>query len=69
MSPREEVLSAAAADPVEAAEESGLRPRRLNEFVGQLQLKEHLDIVLEAGMPICQLIFEWVDGTQAGDWQ
>jgi dCTP deaminase len=22
-----------------------------------------LDILLEAGMPICQLIFEWVDGT------
>ena len=60
MSPREELLSAAA-DPVEAAEESGLRPRRLAEFVGQLQLKEHLDIVLEAarrrGQPVDHLLF------------
>ena len=60
MSPREEVL-AAAADPVEAAEESGLRPRRLAEFVGQLQLKEHLEIVLEAarrrGQPADHLLF------------
>jgi Holliday junction DNA helicase RuvB len=39
---------AAAADPVEAAEEVTLRPRRLAEFVGQGALKEHLDIVLEA---------------------
>jgi len=60
VSPREEVL-AAAADPVEAAEESGLRPRRLAEFVGQLQLKEHLEIVLEAarrrGQPADHLLF------------
>ncbi len=32
----------------EALEEVGLRPRRLAEFVGQRQLKEHLEIVLEA---------------------
>jgi holliday junction DNA helicase RuvB len=32
----------------EAAAESGLRPRRLAEFVGQTELKAHLDIVLEA---------------------
>jgi Holliday junction DNA helicase RuvB len=37
-----------AADPIEAAEESGLRPRRLADFVGQAELKEHLEIVLEA---------------------
>jgi Holliday junction DNA helicase RuvB len=37
-----------AADPVEAAEEITLRPRRLGEFVGQAQLKEHLEIMLEA---------------------
>ena len=37
-----------AADPVEAAEEITLRPRHLAEFVGQAQLKEHLDIMLEA---------------------
>jgi Holliday junction DNA helicase RuvB len=36
------------ADPVEAAEEITLRPRRLAEFVGQAQLKEHLEIMLEA---------------------
>jgi Holliday junction DNA helicase RuvB len=35
-------------DPVEEIEESGLRPRRLEEFVGQRELKEHLGIVLEA---------------------
>jgi Holliday junction DNA helicase RuvB len=37
-----------AADPLEAAEEVGLRPRRLDEFVGQTEVKEHLGIVLEA---------------------
>ena len=36
------------ADPVEIAEELSLRPRSLDEFVGQARLKEHLDIVLEA---------------------
>jgi Holliday junction DNA helicase RuvB len=52
---REEILasngrpvSVAVADAVEAAEETNLRPRRLAEFVGQAQLKEHLAIVLEA---------------------
>jgi Holliday junction DNA helicase RuvB len=39
---------AGAADPIEAAEEVSLRPRRLSDFVGQAQLKDHLDIVLEA---------------------
>jgi holliday junction DNA helicase RuvB len=34
--------------PDEAAAETGLRPRRLTEFVGQPELKAHLDIVLEA---------------------
>ena len=47
MSPRHELL-APAADPVEAAEEITLRPRRLAEFVGQPQLREHLEILLEA---------------------
>jgi Holliday junction DNA helicase RuvB len=36
------------ADPLEVAEEVTLRPRRLEDFVGQSQLKEHLGIVLEA---------------------
>jgi Holliday junction DNA helicase RuvB len=44
---REELLRAGA-DPVEAAEETTLRPRRLAEFVGQAALKEHLDILLGA---------------------
>ncbi len=48
MSGREELLGAAAADPVESAEEVTLRPRRLAEFVGQPELKEHLAIMLEA---------------------
>jgi holliday junction DNA helicase RuvB len=39
---------AATADPIESAEEVTLRPRRLTEFVGQAQLKEHLEIMLEA---------------------
>jgi Holliday junction DNA helicase RuvB len=65
---REEVIAAsgrpvsgAVADPVEAAEESNLRPRRLAEFVGQAQLKEHLSIVLEAarrrGQAVDHLLF------------
>jgi Holliday junction DNA helicase RuvB len=48
---REEGLArpvTAVADPVEAAEEVTLRPRMLAEFVGQAQLKEHLEIMLEA---------------------
>ena len=48
---REEGLArdlAPSADPVESAEEVTLRPRRLSEFIGQSQLKEHLDIMLEA---------------------
>jgi Holliday junction DNA helicase RuvB len=36
------------ADPIESAEEVTLRPRRLAEFVGQSQLKDHLEIMLEA---------------------
>ena len=38
-------------DAVEAADlgdEGGLRPRRLEEFVGQAELKDHLSIILEA---------------------
>jgi len=49
------------ADPVEMAEEVGLRPRSLAEFVGQGRLKEHLAIVLEAarrrGQPVDHLLF------------
>jgi Holliday junction DNA helicase RuvB len=49
------------AEPLEAGEETSLRPRRLGEFVGQAQLKEHLGIVLEAarrrGQPADHLLF------------
>ena len=44
---REEVLTAEALTSDEP-EEPGLRPRRLDEFVGQAELKDHLDIILEA---------------------
>lgn len=44
---REELLRPGA-EAVEAAEETTLRPRRLDEFVGQARLKEHLQIVLDA---------------------
>ena len=58
---REEVLAAVATDPVEVAEEATLRPRRLGEFIGQAQLKEHLEIVLEAarrrGQSVDHLLF------------
>jgi Holliday junction DNA helicase RuvB len=47
VSPREELLMPAA-EPLEAAEEISLRPRNLREFVGQPQLREHLEILLEA---------------------
>src|SRR5262249_49013139 len=44
---RDELLTPNA-DPVEAAEETTLRPRRLDEFVGQPRLREHLEILLGA---------------------
>jgi Holliday junction DNA helicase RuvB len=47
--------------PDEEAEEMSLRPRRLAEFVGQAQLKEHLSIMLEAarrrGEPVDHMLF------------
>lgn len=45
---REELLSPNPADEVEVAEEVTLRPRRLDEFVGQPRLREHLEIMLTA---------------------
>jgi len=64
VSPRHEVVAGRpvdpVADPVEAAEEAGLRPRRLHEFVGQTEVKEHLGIVLEAarrrGQPVDHIL-------------
>ncbi|MEA2447483.1 MAG: holliday junction helicase RuvB, partial [Actinomycetota bacterium] len=43
----DEIL-ATAIDPVEHESELSLRPKTLDEFVGQAELKEHLGIVLEA---------------------
>ena len=61
---REEGLARAvgpSADPIESAEEVSLRPRHLAEFVGQAQLKEHLEIMLEAArrraQPVDHLLF------------
>jgi Holliday junction DNA helicase RuvB len=49
------------ADPADLADEVRLRPKRLTEFLGQPQLTEHLDIVLEAarrrGQPVDHLLF------------
>ena len=62
---RSEVL--ATADPLEQAEELTLRPRRLEEFVGQPELKEHLGIVLGAararGQAADHLLFAGPPGT------
>jgi len=58
---REEFLDSELTDDVEADIESGLRPRSLDEFIGQPQLREHLDIVLEAarrrGQSVDHLLF------------
>jgi holliday junction DNA helicase RuvB len=52
---RDELLSPAA-DPVEAAEETTLRPRRLDDFVGQPRLREHLEIMLTAALRRAQAV-------------
>jgi holliday junction DNA helicase RuvB len=58
---REEFLDPGATDEREQADESSLRPRRLEEFVGQEELKEHLAVVLEAarrrGQAVDHLLF------------
>jgi holliday junction DNA helicase RuvB len=50
-----------AADPAEMADEARLRPRRLADFVGQAELTEHLEIVIEAarkrGQAVDHLLF------------
>jgi Holliday junction DNA helicase RuvB len=47
--------------PAEELEDAGLRPRTLAEFVGQRQLTEHLQIVIEAALkrkqPVDHLLF------------
>ncbi len=61
---REEVLLAEAG-PVEKSEEifdrQGLRPRRLKDFIGQEDIKRHINIVCSAargrGQPVAHLLF------------
>lgn len=70
--PRDELLDASAiladdTEPVVAArrepgvEDTGLRPRTLDDFVGQTELKERLEVILEAarlrGSPVDHLLF------------
>jgi Holliday junction DNA helicase RuvB len=45
---RDEVLAGEIVTGEEAVEEVGLRPRRLDDFVGQREVKEHLAILIEA---------------------
>ena len=45
---RDEFLNPATTSDAEVSDEAGLRPRQLDDFVGQRELKEHLDIVLGA---------------------
>ena len=45
---REEFLDPKLENPIEESDEAGLRPKHLEEFVGQRELKEKLGIVLEA---------------------
>ena len=63
--PRDELLRPDA-DPVEAAEETTLRPRRLDEFVGQPRLTEHLEILLDAakqrGQAVDHMLFAGAPG-------
>jgi Holliday junction DNA helicase RuvB len=60
MSPREELLGGGS-DPVERAEEVTLRPRHLEEFVGQAEVREHVGVMLEAarrrGRPADHVLF------------
>ncbi len=57
---REELLDAEAT-PDERSVDQGLRPRTLDDFVGQSRLKEHLGIILEAarrrGQAVDHLLF------------
>ena len=58
---RDEFLDPGVADDREIDADAGLRPRALDEFVGQRELKEHLAIVLEAarrrGQSVDHLLF------------
>ena len=53
---RDEFLDPGVGNHADEAVEAGLRPRHLAEFVGQRELKEHLDIVLEAARRRAQAV-------------
>ena len=59
-------------DPADLADEVRLRPRRLEEFLGQAQLTEHLHIVLEAArrreQPVDHLLFAGPPGWARPRW-
>jgi Holliday junction DNA helicase RuvB len=59
-------ILALAADPVDDETETSLRPSSLDEFVGQPELREHLDIVLQAAKarhePVGHLLFSGPPG-------
>jgi len=63
---REDGLLAGRPGPEEAAFEAGLRPRSLDEFVGQDELKERLSILTEAargrGEPLDHVLFSGPPG-------
>jgi Holliday junction DNA helicase RuvB len=63
---RDEGLLSGALQPDEAAFEAGLRPRRMEDFVGQEELKERLAILIEAaagrGEPVDHLLFSGPPG-------
>ena len=58
---RDEFLEPGALPDEEPTDDAGLRPRRLAEFVGQGELKDHLAVVLEAArrraQPVDHLLF------------
>ncbi|MBI5158172.1 MAG: Holliday junction branch migration DNA helicase RuvB [Acidimicrobiia bacterium] len=63
---REDGLLAGRPGPEDAAFEAGLRPRSLDEFVGQDELKERLSILMEAargrGEPLDHVLFSGPPG-------
>ena len=63
---RDEGLLTGKLGPEEAAIDAGLRPRRMDEFVGQTDLKERLAILIEAargrGEPVDHVLFSGPPG-------
>ena len=53
---RDEFSDPGLTSDVEESAEAGLRPRALDDFVGQRELKEHLSIVLEAARQRAQSV-------------